>query len=143
MTRVESRRRDQRSSTPRPSSRIPCHHHTFAYGKLEIDAASSAAARLDFANTADDAVDDSRFYPRPPVAYVPARSRSAHKTRIGTFAKRKKNGTPTCDANSLRSQKQHEGPLTARLNRSVTPNRITAQRNMTFKDQVVMLRRRR
>ena len=50
-----------------------------AYGKLEIDAASSAA-RLDFANTPDDAVDDSRFYDRQ-RAYVSARPRSAHKTR--------------------------------------------------------------
>ena len=40
-----------------------------------------AAARLDFANTPDDAVDNLRFYDRQ-QAYVSARPRSAHKTRI-------------------------------------------------------------
>ena len=39
---------------------------------LEIDAASLAAARLDFANTPDDAVDNLRFYDRQ-QAYVSAR----------------------------------------------------------------------
>ena len=70
MTRVEDGATS--SSTPRPSTRIACQrrlsHMDLAYGKLEIDAASSAA-RLDFANTPDDAVGDSRFYDRQ-QAYV-------------------------------------------------------------------------
>ena len=83
-----------------------------SHGGLEIDAASSAAvARPGFANTPDDAVDNLRFYDRQ-QAYVSARPRSAHKTRIDTFAKRKKVWDATRSHTAqLFTAEQHEGFL--------------------------------
>ena len=59
---------------------------------LEIDAASLAAARLDFANTPDDAVDNLRFYDRQ-QAYVSARPAPPTKPELNNKACHKKGGT--------------------------------------------------
>ena len=64
---------------------------------LEIDAASLAAARLDFANTPDDAVDNLRFYDRQ-QAYVSARPAPPTKPELALLQLRQKKGTPTRDA---------------------------------------------
>ena len=58
---------------------------------LEIDAASLAAARLDFANTPDDAVDNLRFYDRQ-QAYVSARPAPPTKPELALLQNAKKKG---------------------------------------------------
>ena len=75
------------SSTPRPSIRIACHRDTFAWSNLRstLPRRRVGGRRPGLANTPAYAVDNLRFYDRQ-QAYVSTRSRSAHKTRIDTFA---------------------------------------------------------